>query len=96
MRMIMLKSCEVCGKVIYVRSNWRKYCSKKCRLEAIQEKREREGQLCWRCKNACGNCSWSRNFEPVEGWKASPYIVKDSMGDIHTYEIVECPQFVRR
>lgn len=26
--------------------------------------------LCWTCENACGGCSWSKKFEPVEGWKA--------------------------
>ena len=89
----MLKSCEVCGKVIYARSKCRKYCSQKCKHEALQTKREGDGQICWNCKNACGGCSWSAEFEPVEGWNASPAIVKDSLGDIYTYEIKECPQF---
>lgn len=26
--------------------------------------------LCWSCAKACKKCSWSRNFEPVEGWEA--------------------------
>lgn len=28
--------------------------------------------LCWSCKNACGGCSWSKSFAPVEGWTARP------------------------
>ncbi|MCI7428540.1 MAG: hypothetical protein MSS83_05485 [Methanobrevibacter sp.] len=28
--------------------------------------------LCWSCKNCYSGCSWSKNFEPVEGWDATP------------------------
>lgn len=41
--------------------------------------------LCWSCKNAvpkirdgkyiCG-CSWSKDFQPVEGWTAEKHIKK--------------------
>ena len=27
-------------------------------------------QLCWACQKACGECSWSSCFQPVEGWTA--------------------------
>ena len=27
-------------------------------------------QLCWTCQKACGDCSWSRCFQPVKGWTA--------------------------
>ena len=27
-------------------------------------------QLCWACQKACGDCSWSSCFQPVEGWTA--------------------------
>lgn len=27
-------------------------------------------QLCWTCQKACGECSWSSCFQPVEGWTA--------------------------
>lgn len=46
-------------------------------------------QLCWRCKNACGNCSWSRDFKPVLGWTAVETF-KD--GNI-TYSVTKCPAF---
>ncbi len=47
--------------------------------------------LCWSCANAVPNshhgCSWSREFEPVEGWTAEHDIIKDS------YRVQECPEF---
>lgn len=33
---------------------------------------EQRQQLCWSCGKACGGCSWSRCFEPVPGWDATP------------------------
>lgn len=30
-----------------------------------------EFSRCWTCKKACNSgCSWSRDFIPVDGWKA--------------------------
>lgn len=43
--------------------------------------------LCWSCKNYYNGCSWSKSFEPVEGWKAK----KTKMG----YLVLECPKFER-
>ena len=53
--------------------------------------------ICWDCKNAVLGCSWSKNFEPVEGWKAVP--TKLSAGDhndetIDSFDVRECPEFV--
>lgn len=48
--------------------------------------------LCWDCGNACGGCSWSKEFIPVEGWEARP--VKQTCGN-QSYIVFECPQFVR-
>lgn len=48
--------------------------------------------LCWSCINAVPNshhgCSWSRKFEPVEGWEAQYDILKDS------YKVLSCPLFL--
>ena len=41
--------------------------------------------LCWDCAKACGRCSWSSNFVPVDGWEAIP------CGK--SYEVVRCPEF---
>ena len=57
-------------------------------------RREENEQLCWRCKNACGGCSWSDCLIPVGGWTAEPTIVKDSMKDFASYKIRKCPQFI--
>lgn len=63
--------------------------------------RENE-QLCWCCAKATGAnnnwCSWSRDLKPVDGWKAIPVTQKPQYGcknTIHTYQIIECPEFVR-
>ena len=48
-----------------------------------------QDQLCWRCGNACGGCSWSREFEPVPGWIAIPTFKDRS----DTYCIIKCPDF---
>jgi len=63
----------------------------------------RSMQLCWNCKHACGGCSWSRNFTPVEGWTAAPTVInvertrrgKPFVRSIASYDIQSCPQFVR-
>ena len=46
--------------------------------------------LCWDCENCIGGCSWSKNFEPVEGWKAEAVTNSDNTD---TYLVRECPQF---
>lgn len=56
-------------------------------------------QLCWNCKNACGNCSWSDGtFTPVEGWDATPTKILHSSGNIKIYtdsfDIKKCPEFI--
>ena len=61
-------------------------------------------QLCWRCSKSCGGCSWSRRFQPIQGWEAEPTIVKqisnrrDAAGKriyitIKSYKITACPMF---
>lgn len=89
----MIKECEHCGKVFYTRKKTKKYCSKRCKSESLQLQREKDGQLCWRCNNACGGCLWSKKLKPIKGWTAVPVTIKDSMGDISTYKITDCPQF---
>ena len=90
-----VKMCETCGKVFFCRSENRMYCSKECRDKAIKRKREEYGQLCWRCKKACGGCSWSGNKTPIKNWDAEPHIVKDEEGDIRSYKIKKCPEFIK-
>lgn len=101
--MIYKKQCEneSCQKTFVTHNPKQKYCSKKCRMEAKQNKEL--GQPCWYCTKACGGCSWSSEFKPVRGWKAKPTIVKNIIrkktGEIRistysSYRITECPEFI--
>ena len=40
----------------------------------MENKQIKKATLCWKCKNAVpikdAGCSWSRAFQPVEGWTA--------------------------
>ena len=47
--------------------------------------------LCWECANATGNCSWSEDLIPVEGWVAE-YSTKTKED---SYRVIACPEFVR-
>lgn len=93
--MMRVMVCECCGNRFFSKSNLKKYCSKACAREMAQRRRDENCQLCWNCKNACGGCSWSRHFIPVDGWTAEVTIVKDSLGDIQSYRIKKCPEFIK-
>ena len=51
--------------------------------------------LCWKCSRATGFCSWSRDFEPVQGWDAVQTVIKSSDGNVDSYEVKSCPLFER-
>ena len=90
-----IKFCEFCGKQFTSKSDIKKYCTYRCARDMARKRQEENEQLCWRCKNACGGCSWSKELLPVKGWKAESTIIKDSMGDFESYKIKRCPEFVR-
>lgn len=54
--------------------------------------------LCWSCQNACGKCTWSKNFKKVKGWEAKKTVIKgDPNGnepDIKSYRIISCPLYI--
>lgn len=58
-------------------------------------------QPCWDCTNACGGCEWSKDFQPVPGWDASPVIQKFHGGGTPrdyltgSYAIRACPKFAK-
>ena len=99
--------CPVCGKAV-TKKGQSKYCSKSCRNKvALEKQREKRNQspkrkretLCWTCQNACGGCSWSRSFEPVEGWEAKPtklnIYVKEGNEDLNSsFFVISCPQYI--
>lgn len=47
---------------------------------------------CWSCKNANGKCSWSKNFQPVEGWTAIKTIIPSDNEE--SYLVYKCPNYV--
>ena len=51
-------------------------------------------QPCWTCKNACGGCSWSREFIPVDGWTAEETHIKSNVGYEESYKIIKCPEYI--
>lgn len=52
--------------------------------------------ICWECMNAVPvgeyGCSWSRRFEPVDGWVATKTRKNTSIGE--TYCVHKCPEFI--
>ena len=58
-----------------------------------------KSQICWNCKKAYGQCSWSKSFKPVEGWEATPtkILSRDNVKKIvietDSFEITSCPLF---
>ena len=96
----MVKNCESCGKLFVPIKKSQKYCCKKCRIrahtvarKAKYVRRNKNEQLCWRCKRATGNCPWSATREFIDGWKAKPITIKDGNLKVNTYHIKECPLF---
>lgn len=57
----------------------------------------KSNSLCWQCKRAYGLCSWSRDFEPVEGWKAKPTIIMGGKREpaVQSYDVKKCPLFIQ-
>ncbi len=66
--------------------------------------------LCWCCEKYAGGCNWSDHFLPVEGWEATPTVIKEGIntytrvhsGQIevtqrisHSYKVHSCPEFVQ-
>ena len=49
--------------------------------------------LCWICNNACGRCSWSKDYKPVEGWKAKPTKIRFQDIEDDSFCVIECPEF---
>ena len=48
---------------------------------------------CWTCQNACGGCSWSKDFQPVKGWQAEKTFLPSNGEFAESYRIIECPQY---
>lgn len=48
--------------------------------------------LCWDCQNALCGCSWSKHFEPVEGWEARK--TPKTKAKPNSYKVYKCPEFI--
>lgn len=63
----------------------------------MKNESKRYGTLCWNCKKQFGKCAWSKEFKPVDGWKATPTKVKaDTQRNgrcVDSFEVHECPEF---
>ena len=90
-----VSTCEICEAKFFTKSLFKKYCSEACKRIAKELKEMESEQLCWRCRNACGGCSWSREFKPVEGWDAKPTIINGDGEEIPSFEIKKCPMFIK-
>lgn len=55
--------------------------------------RRMTNELCFSCDNACGGCSWSREFKPVPGWTAEPSLIWVGDRQMDSYHITDCPEF---
>lgn len=57
----------------------------------------KDSTLCWDCEKACGRCSWSKSFTPVEGWNAKPTKVRADKYSVNqlidSFIVYECPEF---
>ena len=87
--------CEYCGKTFLSKGSKTKYCSKKCKTKRAELRRMENEQLCWSCGKACGGCSWSRSSTEVDGWIATPVVIQGTTGNIDSYAIKYCPEFIR-
>jgi len=53
--------------------------------------------LCWDCKNCTKPtvCSWTRDFTPVDGWKAKKITLSTRYHPFDSFLVKECPLFAR-
>ena len=58
------------------------------------------GTICWNCAKSTGNCSWSREFTPIDGWKAKKTILNLGYSAYSgrpkkaaSYIVKKCPEF---
>ena len=77
-------------------------------LDQYLVKIDANGNLCWDCERACGDCPWSEidpdtghpRFAPVPGWVAEKVtrpvgFCNGRQARMETYHITACPLFVQ-
>lgn len=87
------RKCMVCGKFHPTKSKSENYvCSRGCRAVLALEKQRENETLCWSCQNVT-KCCWKDKI-PVKGWDAIPHTVDDEEGEIRTYRVIKCPNYL--
>lgn len=55
--------------------------------------------LCWWCVNSVPSlkhgCSWSREFVPVDGWRADKEKRTYNIHEVDSYTVHWCPEYIR-
>ena len=65
----------------------------------MKTNQHKKANICFGCKNAvpddCGHgCEWSRKFEPVPGWTATPTLLRSGGCEpTESWHIEACPKF---
>lgn len=50
--------------------------------------------LCWSCRKAVRECSWSDLFEPVPGWTAEKTVIETNGAACRdSYRVIRCPEY---
>lgn len=64
-------------------------------MNHIEKKTTKPETLCFKCSNACGGCSWSKDFVPVEGWTARPTRIEMGKTEkiVESFHVTACPLF---
>lgn len=88
-----IRACHLRNKTIYGIDGTIYTAEVRERSIPEMEAMGRKVQLCFFCKNAVYGCSWSKRFEPVEGWTAEPTTIRYAYNDVKSYHITACPQF---
>jgi hypothetical protein len=58
----------------------------------IYKPEENANNCCFICKKCVDGCSWSRDAEPIKGWKAAT-VARSGYYQQDTYKIFYCPEF---
>ena len=58
----------------------------------------KQDTLCWECGKNGGKCSWSKDFTPVENWRAIPTQIQakghaGGRNHVDSFRVLECPEY---
>lgn len=68
--------------------------NKSSEYKRIYAPKEKANTCCWLCSKSVDGCSWSRDGQPVKGWKAVRRVYgRSEESTDYTYKIYFCPEF---